>query len=178
MFMLAVIFYQIFKRKHGCLTQSFKRQFYKMVSTLKQFVGNFADKLFECVWPFCGIGAYRVNNFQLEIVLVMANPFMHNYQEWPNMLKGLEVWSLEDVKVCLARFMHNWIRSITTAGKETELACQNLFPIENSLRLIMVSTFNINITVKHLRIRLIDSKDFRSPWSLKKLLYSNTCYFN
>ena len=24
--------------------------------TLKQFVGKIADELFECVWPFCGIG--------------------------------------------------------------------------------------------------------------------------
>ena len=23
---------------------------------------QFADELFEYVWPFCGIGAYRVNN--------------------------------------------------------------------------------------------------------------------
>ena len=21
-----------------------------------------ADELFECVWPFCGVGAYRVNH--------------------------------------------------------------------------------------------------------------------
>ena len=28
----------------------------KFSSTLKQYIGK-ADKLFECGWPFCGIGA-------------------------------------------------------------------------------------------------------------------------
>ena len=28
----------------------------KWSNTLKQFVGKFADELFEYVWPFCGIG--------------------------------------------------------------------------------------------------------------------------
>ena len=28
----------------------------KWSNTLKQFVGQFADELFVCVWPFCEIG--------------------------------------------------------------------------------------------------------------------------
>ena len=34
--------------------------FTKWSNTLRQFVGKLptiADELFECVWPFCGIGA-------------------------------------------------------------------------------------------------------------------------
>ena len=28
----------------------------KLSNTLKQFVAKVADELFECVWPFCGVG--------------------------------------------------------------------------------------------------------------------------
>ena len=32
----------------------------KWSNTLKQFVGEIADELFECVWPFYEIGAKRI----------------------------------------------------------------------------------------------------------------------
>ena len=35
----------------------FKRQFYKMVKHTQIICLQIADELFECVWPFCGIGA-------------------------------------------------------------------------------------------------------------------------
>ena len=39
----------------------------KWSNTLKQFVGNRSEELFECVWPFCGVGAYRVRILTLFI---------------------------------------------------------------------------------------------------------------
>ena len=31
---------------------------------------QFADELFECVWPFCGIGSYRAHeDFELHRIL-------------------------------------------------------------------------------------------------------------
>ena len=33
-----------------------------MVKDTQTIRGQFADELFESVWPFCVIGAYRVNN--------------------------------------------------------------------------------------------------------------------
>ena len=36
------------------------RQFHKMVKHPKTIRWQIADELFECVWPFCGIGALRV----------------------------------------------------------------------------------------------------------------------
>ena len=32
-----------------------------MVKHTQTIRRQIADKLFECVWPFCGIGAWRVN---------------------------------------------------------------------------------------------------------------------
>ena len=34
-----------------------KRQFHKMVKHTQAIRREFPDELFECVWPFCGIGA-------------------------------------------------------------------------------------------------------------------------
>ena len=39
----------------------FKRQYHKMVKHTQTIRWQIADELFECVWPFCGIGAERVN---------------------------------------------------------------------------------------------------------------------
>ena len=33
-----------------------KRQFHKMVKHTQTIRRQFADELFECAWPFCGIG--------------------------------------------------------------------------------------------------------------------------
>ena len=37
--------------------KTFKRQFHKMVKRTQTIRRQFADELFDCVWPFCGIGA-------------------------------------------------------------------------------------------------------------------------
>ena len=39
----------------------FKRQPHKNGQTHSNNSSALADKLFECVWPFCGVGASRVN---------------------------------------------------------------------------------------------------------------------
>ena len=36
-------------------------------------VDEFADELFEWVWPFCGIGASRVKLYQLPIFMPTQN---------------------------------------------------------------------------------------------------------
>ena len=36
---------------------TFKRQSHKMVKHTQAIRRENADELFECVWPFCGIGA-------------------------------------------------------------------------------------------------------------------------
>ena len=37
-------------------------QINKVAKHIQTIHRQFADELFECVWPFCGIGAYRVNS--------------------------------------------------------------------------------------------------------------------
>ena len=41
--------------------QHFKRQSHKMVKHTQTVCQQIGDELFECVWPFCGVGAERVN---------------------------------------------------------------------------------------------------------------------
>ena len=38
------------------------RQINKVAKHTQTIRRQFADKLFECVWPFCGIGAERVKD--------------------------------------------------------------------------------------------------------------------
>ena len=40
-----------------------------MVKHTQTIRGQFADELFECIWPFCGIGAWRVNSFFILLYL-------------------------------------------------------------------------------------------------------------
>ena len=44
----------------------FKRQSHKMVQHTQTIRRQFVDELFECVWPFCEIGAKRVNPWTLQ----------------------------------------------------------------------------------------------------------------
>ena len=39
------------------ILSAFKRQINKMAKHTQTICRHFADELFECVWPFCGIGA-------------------------------------------------------------------------------------------------------------------------
>ena len=39
----------------------------KRSNKLKQFVNN-TDESFECVWPFCGVGTWRVNPVQASVL--------------------------------------------------------------------------------------------------------------
>ena len=38
-------------------SEHFRLQFHKMIKDTQTIRPQFADELFECVWPFCGIGA-------------------------------------------------------------------------------------------------------------------------
>ena len=51
----------------------FQHQYHKMVKHTQTFCWQIAGELFECVWPFCGIGAYRVNS--------IASDMIDNYEE-------------------------------------------------------------------------------------------------
>ena len=51
----------------GNKSELFKRQPHKMVNYTPTILLQIADKLFECVWPFCGVGAWRVNAFVLDV---------------------------------------------------------------------------------------------------------------
>ena len=42
---------------------TFERQSHKMVKYTQTIRRQIADKLFECVWPFCEIGALTFNMF-------------------------------------------------------------------------------------------------------------------
>ena len=44
-----------------------------MVKHTQTIRRQFADELFACVWPFCGIGAYRVNGYIVDINLTFGN---------------------------------------------------------------------------------------------------------
>ena len=44
----------------------FKRQFHKMVKHTQTILWQFPDELFECVWPFCGTGTYKVKVFNIH----------------------------------------------------------------------------------------------------------------
>ena len=46
-----------------CRCWTFKGRFHKKVKHTQTIRRQIAYKLFECVWPFCGIGAYRVNHY-------------------------------------------------------------------------------------------------------------------
>ena len=46
----------------------------KWSKTLILFVGNRSDELFECVWPFCGVGAYRVRIADAFHIIWIKNP--------------------------------------------------------------------------------------------------------
>ena len=56
-----VIVWSFDKKPRGVISRwsgySFKRQFYKMVKHTQTIRRQIADELFECVWPFCGIGS-------------------------------------------------------------------------------------------------------------------------
>ena len=41
----------------GVFSYPIKRQRNKMVKHTQTIDRQFADELFECVWPFCGVGA-------------------------------------------------------------------------------------------------------------------------
>ena len=49
-------------QRGGKTTKPFKRQTHKMVKHTQIIRRQFEDKLFECVWPFCGIGACWCSN--------------------------------------------------------------------------------------------------------------------
>ena len=42
-----------------CKFKYFKRQSHKMVKDIQTIRRQFAEELFECVWPFCDIGAEK-----------------------------------------------------------------------------------------------------------------------
>ena len=44
---------------------------------------QFADKLFECVWPFYEIGAQRVNVFSDEISSQFRSRFLFHFDQNP-----------------------------------------------------------------------------------------------
>ena len=44
-----------------------------MVKHTQTIRRQFADELFECVWPFCGIGAERVKE---ELTWALIDPFV------------------------------------------------------------------------------------------------------
>ena len=45
-----------------------------MVKHTQTIRGQFANELIECVWPFCGIGAERVNNPKTAQCLMALPP--------------------------------------------------------------------------------------------------------
>ena len=50
---------------------TFKRQALKMVKHSQTIRHQFADELFECVWPFWGLGALMLKT--LKVVLLQPN---------------------------------------------------------------------------------------------------------
>ena len=55
----------------GLLTvgKTFKSQISKVAKHNPTIRWQFADELFECVWPFCGIGTYRVKHQKINTKL-------------------------------------------------------------------------------------------------------------
>ena len=49
---------------------SFKRQINKMAKHTQTISRQIADELFECVWPFCGIGAWRDNGKNITRITI------------------------------------------------------------------------------------------------------------
>ena len=46
----------------GKENETFKRQYHNMVKHAQTIRRQIVDELFECVWPFWGIGAWRVKH--------------------------------------------------------------------------------------------------------------------
>ena len=60
------------------------RQFHKMVKHPKTIRWQIADELFECVWPFCGIGALRVKKKRKYFTSKDKCPNFTNFFRTPN----------------------------------------------------------------------------------------------
>ena len=77
-----------------------------MVEHTQTIRRQFADELFRCVWPFCGIGDLRVNlnaaqvfnEFESQMLLDPSN--VHS-TKWSNTLKQFIGKSRQIVWVCL-----------------------------------------------------------------------------
>ena len=48
-----------------------------------------ADELFKCVWPFCGVGTWRVNSFHTSDLFLFPLMFWGNIlsELWPEIVK-------------------------------------------------------------------------------------------
>ena len=62
----------------------------KHTQTIRRQIG---DELFECVWPFYGIGALRVKNRPYENMFQMAKNLEHAKK-----LKVFKSWFLKDIR--------------------------------------------------------------------------------
>ena len=73
------------------LTEPFKCQSQKTVKHTETICREIADELFEWVWPFCGIGAKRVN-FLIWIKVFIIQLPRYNYGKTPKKLIFTAMW--------------------------------------------------------------------------------------
>ena len=78
--------------------QPFKCQSHKIVKRTQIICQQFPDKLFECVWSFCGVGTETVNitNVRVKIIAIIA--FLHCFINVDRLAKWLMF--VYEVSVC------------------------------------------------------------------------------
>ena len=82
---------------------------------------QFADELFECVWPFCGIGAWRVK--VTNILVVRFEDFFVNHEWWPTKSNTVLYLSRKQIfGYCfIIKYIH--LRSICLSLQPQNLFC-------------------------------------------------------
>ena len=48
-----------------------------------------ADELFECIWPVCGVGGYRVNYVSDTIMKAIFKQLLERDQQWSGLAKSV-----------------------------------------------------------------------------------------
>ena len=114
-----------------------------MVEHTQTICRQFADELFQCIWPFCGIGAQKINDKAQCHIAVLSSCVC--FYEFPT------------IKVLLARLLKFWVDlDITTNVWKVSifgvfLVC--ILPHSNWIRVISPNTGNYGSQKLRLRTR-------------------------
>ena len=117
----------------------------KDTQTIRQ---QFANKLFECVWPFCGIGALRV---KMIIKMVIPKPWEMAVQHirGVNQINQTHKWSCKiwSIAVFLGLKEQNFYY-FRIIAKSVNTLTERLSPVKTERKrfiFLIIATYNLNI---------------------------------